>query len=168
MDLRGTEKGVERILFVTRTTGTSKKQASGSEVRFVVYGDPIPKARPRFGQGRAHTTKRTKTQEEKIALVYAGAYGDFCFGEKIPLRLVADFYIKIAKSDTKTVKAGKLSGEIRPTPRPDADNLLKCVQDALNGLAYHDDSQIVEVVARKWYSDAPRTEVYIARLDDDQ
>lgn len=170
MALRGTKKGAERILFAERERDTSVQRGpeNGQEVRIVVYGDPIPKARPRFGQGRAHTTKRTKTQEEKIALVYVGAYGDFCFGEKIPLRLAADFYFKIAKSDTKTVKAGKLSGEIRPTSRPDADNLLKCVQDALNGVAYHDDSQIVEVAARKWYSDAPRTEVYIARLDDDQ
>lgn len=168
MALRGTKKGAERILFAERERDTSKKQVSGSEIRFVVYGDPIPKARPRFGQGRAHTTKRTKTQEEKIALVYAGAYGNFCFGEKIPLRLVADFYIKIAKSDTKRVKEGKLSGDIRPTPRPDSDNLVKCVQDALNGVAYRDDSQLVEVVARKWYSDVPRTEVYIARVDNDQ
>ena len=157
-------------MFVKRGIDTSEQQKrnNGREVKFVGYGDPVSKARPRFGNGRAHTTARTKAQEEKRALVYTDVYKGFSFREKIPLRLVADFYIKIAKSDTKRAKEGKLSGAIRPTPRPDADNLVKCVQDALNGVAYHDDSQLVEVVARKWYSDVPRTEVYIARLDDDQ
>ena len=54
-------------------------------------------------------------------------------------------------------------GKIRPTKKPDADNIMKAVADALNGIAYKDDSQIVNVTIAKWYSDTPRVEVAIFR-----
>ena len=38
---------------------------------------------------------------------------------------------------------------------PDLDNLIKSITDALNGVAYKDDSQIVAVVSRKMF--APRS-----------
>ena len=52
-------------------------------------------------------------------------------------------------------------GEIRPTIKPDLDNCVKIVADSLNGIAYKDDSQIVSVVADKYYSDTPRLELRI-------
>jgi Holliday junction resolvase RusA-like endonuclease len=54
--------------------------------------------------------------------------------------------------------------EIRPTKKPDADNILKAVLDALNGLAYNDDSQIVSARIEKLYSDNPRVEIVISNL----
>ncbi len=57
-----------------------------------------------------------------------------------------------------------LQGIIRPTKRPDWDNIGKIVSDALNELAYHDDSYIVDARVRKWYSDTPRVEVEITEL----
>lgn len=44
-----------------------------------------------------------------------------------------------------------LAGEIRPTKRPDVDNVLKAVADSLNGLAYHDDAQLIEMKGTKRY-----------------
>lgn len=44
-----------------------------------------------------------------------------------------------------------LAGKIRPTKRPDADNVLKAIADGLNGLAYHDDAQLVEMKGAKYY-----------------
>lgn len=45
----------------------------------------------------------------------------------------------------------KLSGKMRPTMKPDNDNIAKSVLDALNGLAYVDDKQIVELKVNKYY-----------------
>ena len=53
------------------------------------------------------------------------------------------------------------SGKIRPTKKPDCDNCIKSITDALNGIAYIDDSQIVSIECEKWYSDRPRAEVMI-------
>ena len=39
------------------------------------------------------------------------------------------------------------------THKPDADNLAKCLLDALNGLAYPDDAQITALEVGKFYSD---------------
>jgi Holliday junction resolvase RusA-like endonuclease len=54
---------------------------------------------------------------------------------------------------------------MRPTKRPDWDNLGKLVSDSLNGLAYKDDSQIVEATAAKYYSDRPRVEIEITEVE---
>ena len=57
-----------------------------------------------------------------------------------------------------------LEGEIRHTKKPDAENVSKSILDALNKLAYDDDSNIVELHIEKWYSDSPRAEVFIEEV----
>ncbi len=52
-----------------------------------------------------------------------------------------------------------LENVIRPTKKPDADNILKIIADSLNGVAYYDDSQIVTGTVRKYYGETPK--VYI-------
>ena len=51
---------------------------------------------------------------------------------------------------------------IRPTRKPDFDNIGKIICDALNGIAYRDDAQIVDALVRKFYSDTPRVIVEIS------
>ncbi|WP_139353333.1 RusA family crossover junction endodeoxyribonuclease, partial [Clostridioides difficile] len=50
---------------------------------------------------------------------------------------------------------------LRPNKKPDIDNVVKIIADSLNEIAYKDDTQIVEVVASKYYSDKPRVEVIL-------
>ena len=45
-----------------------------------------------------------------------------------------------------------------------ADNIVKCILDALNGIAYYDDSQVVYVRCKKNYSDEPRAEIIIREI----
>lgn len=133
-------------------------------IEFVVYGDPIPKGRPRVVNGHAFTPTRTKKYEEQIALVYKSQYRDFKFCG-CALGMDLDIYVKISKSDRKAVKEAKRKGEIRPVERTgDLDNIAKAIQDALNGVAYEDDSQIVELSCKKYYSDEPRVLVRIERI----
>lgn len=54
---------------------------------------------------------------------------------------------------------------IRPTKKPDMDNIIKIIADALNGIAYYDDSQIVDTAVRKFYSDEPRVVVKISEVE---
>jgi len=53
------------------------------------------------------------------------------------------------------------SGELRPTTQPDLDNLIKGIKDGCNKIIWHDDSQIVDMTVRKFYSEQPRAEVTI-------
>jgi Holliday junction resolvase RusA-like endonuclease len=59
-----------------------------------------------------------------------------------------------------------IEGKIRPAKRPDIDNILKIVGDALKGLVYGDDGQIVKVNAEKFYSETPRLQIQISAIED--
>ena len=52
-------------------------------------------------------------------------------------------------------------GLILPTKKPDADNIAKAILDALNGLAFYDDAQVVYLQVSKRYSNEPRAVVFI-------
>ena len=56
-------------------------------------------------------------------------------------------------------------GEILPTKKPDADNIAKIIADALNGVAYRDDSQIAEMLIVRRYADIPVVAVEIQEID---
>lgn len=50
--------------------------------------------------------------------------------------------------------------------RPDTDNYVKGILDALNGIVVKDDSKIVDIVAQKFYSDTPRIEAVVSELTE--
>lgn len=129
------------------------------KIKFVVPGEPVPKGRPRFNTrtGRAYTPEKTLDYENKIRRIYKEEI-DYMFEGAVRLTIRA--YFSILKSDSKKKKEDKLSGKIKVTKRPDIDNIIKCI-DGLNGVAFQDDSYIVEVIAGKYYSDEPRLEVEI-------
>jgi crossover junction endodeoxyribonuclease RusA len=113
--------------------------------RFIVPGQPVPKARPRAGKGgRIYTPAETVKAESTIRLLAKRA-GCPCLGGLV--KLSVSFY----RADAR---------------RCDVDNLTKLVQDALNGLAYVDDSQIVWLTAVKAIDrENPRTEVEIEEVE---
>lgn len=133
-------------------------------VFFDVPGAPMGKQRPRHNRytNATYTPAKTKTREEEIALYYRKKYGGSKFFPKesfLELSVVA--YMPIPKSATKEVKEKMRSSDIMPTVKPDCDNILKLVADALNGIAYDDDKQIVKMTVTKVYSETPCTEIYI-------
>lgn len=81
-----------------------------------------------------------------------------------PLRLTVTFSMRIPKSWNKSDKESAELGGIRPIVKPDIDNLVKLVGDSLNGIAYKDDSQIVEVMAVKKYG-KPETIIHIEGIE---
>lgn len=120
-----------------------------------VLVDPEPKARPRFTrQGRAYTPKGTRDYEALLKDAFNRAWG-LPVLENIPLRCEVVFHVKRPK-----VKRDY------PITRPDVDNLLKAVLDAMNGTVVKDDGLFCDVEAKKRYADfEPFLEVTILRLD---
>ena len=112
---------------------------------FFVIGKPQGKARPRFGNGRTYTPRTTLEYESRIACLYRGKKMD---GE-IWIDITAEF--QVPKSYTKKQKAEIKKGAL-PQKKPDSDNIAKVVMDALNGVAYYDDKQVVELRVKKVYS----------------
>ncbi len=63
---------------------------------------------------------------------------------------------KTKRKDTRTLYRSK---------NPDLDNLQKSINDAMNKAVFIDDSQIVEVYAKKVYSDSPGILVNISQIE---
>ena len=59
-----------------------------------------------------------------------------------------------------------LSGEIKPTKKPDADNIVKIICDALNNIAYKDDTQVVDLQVKKIYGGTEKVIVEIEEIKE--
>ncbi len=133
------------------------------ETYFVVYGDPVPKGRPRFRSTgsfvQTYTPAATKEAEARILKEYTEQSGINFGSAALILRMV--FWMPVPKSVSKFKHDAMVNCKIPHATRPDADNCAKLVMDALNKKAWHDDAQIVDDRVEKKYSDEPRTEVWI-------
>ena len=142
-------------------------QSSLDELRFTVPGEPQGKGRARVGNiaGRARmfTPAKTVQYENLIALMAQDAMGgaDQFAG---PVLIEVTMHCAVRASWSKKKQAQALAGEMYPTSKPDADNCLKAVCDALNGVAWKDDTQVTDVRMRKRFSETPRVEVIITPL----
>jgi len=129
-------------------------------VTFTVPGPPVGKGRPRMTRrGHTYTPQKTIDAEERIAAEARSALDRLAEG---PVRLTVWATFQPAKSWPKYRRAAAL-GSFH-TQKPDVDNLGKLVADALNGIAYADDSQIAEIVCRKIWGPSPSTVVMIEEL----
>ena len=118
-------------------------------VHFSVFGEPVPKARPRFTY-RGHTYTPTKTAGyEKIVATAAKQ----AMGGSEPLETPVAVFIHITyaipSSYSKKRREACLNGFERHTKRPDLDNVVKSITDGMNGVVYKDDSQITGLHATK-------------------
>lgn len=87
--------------------------------------------------GHAYTPQKTRDAEEAMQMLFRSAYRSLPFGGPVEVDLL--FLFAKPKSNKSAYH----------TQRPDADNLAKTVTDAMNGIVYKDDSQIVSIRARK-------------------
>lgn len=119
-----------------------------AEAHFVLWGEPKSKERPRVSRnGNVYTPKTTRDAEKDVAGTYLDKCGDVYFKKTIELRV--SFYL----------------GNKRAR---DGDNMLKLIQDALNGIAYPDDKQIRSVHMTVWNTtkERARTEVSLYEVED--
>lgn len=137
-------------------------------IKFTIPGEPVGKGRPKFstfnGHAQAFTPKKTVNYENLVKLSFRQAYPDIKPIEKDASLLVTiTAFFKIPASVSKKKRQEMLDFQISPTKKPDCDNIAKAVLDALNGIAYYDDSQVVTLTVDKLYSDTPRVEVEISK-----
>lgn len=137
-----------------------------NKIKFTILGNPSGKGRPRFSTqtGRAYTPKKTVMYENLVRTEYGIQCGNFMFADDSMLDMRILAFYEIPKSTSKKKRALMLNGMIRPTKKPDMDNVVKIIADSLNKVAYRDDTQIVDCQCRKFYSDTPRVEVIISQL----
>ena len=138
------------------------------KVSFTIPGEPQGKGRPRFAKVgsyvRTYTPDKTATYENLVRLEYERQCSGLRFDDSDMLDMMIFAYYSIPKSASKKKKALMLEGAIRPSKKPDIDNVVKVIADSLNNIAYKDDVQIVDAMLRKFYSDTPRVDVVIESI----
>lgn len=141
------------------------------EIRFTIPGKPFGKQRPRVvNRGKfstAYTPKETVQYENLVKLYYEQAAHGEMFPEDAMLDVRIFAFYEIPKSTSKKRRADMLANKIRPTKKPDFDNIGKIICDSLNMVAYHDDSSVVDAQVRKFYSEQPRVVVSIKTIKED-
>ncbi|MGD6847267.1 RusA family crossover junction endodeoxyribonuclease [Rossellomorea aquimaris] len=136
-------------------------------IQFTVYGTPVAQGRPRFssqgGFNRAYDPKKSKDFKKYVKLVAAEHRPKKLF--EGPLQLFIRVYKPTLKNFSKKKLAAAESGELRPVTKPDVDNYVKGIKDACNQVLWKDDSQVVELLASKWYSETPRIEIMVVPIE---
>lgn len=138
---------------------------------FTVPGKPQGKARARTfykpkTQGMSSVTpEKTVLYENFISTCYLQIAGEERFADTAYIRIRIQAFYGIPKSSSKVKREAMLKGELLPAKKPDIDNIAKAVLDALNSVAYRDDTQVVELQLRKQYSEKPRVEICMEELE---
>ena len=134
------------------------------KISFIVPGNPQGKARPRVcrinGKSITYTPKKTVEYEKLIRASYSSV-SKVKFEKNTPLEIDILAFFSLPKSSTKKFKNDAVIGRFLPCKKPDCDNIIKVIFDALNGVAYYDDSQICKVYFEKRYDDNPCVHVEI-------
>lgn len=145
------------------------------DIYFIIDGPVIPKGRPRFRtitftdkktkkkttKTLAYTPQRTLSYEQTVKDAYLREYPAGLAFEHEPLAMTLNIYMAVPKSVSKKKRDHMICFEFPTKHNGDLDNLLKSVADALNGVAYTDDCQIVHVTVNKFWSEEARAEVLI-------
>lgn len=128
---------------------------------FFWAGQPRGQGRPRFNRmGGAYKASEDKAYEKALCMAYWAKYAGYPLMQgPIVLRVRAVF--PIPQSKTKQEKALMLAGKIKPTVKPDVDNVIKAVLDALNGVAFPDDKAVTWLIGEKEYGEVPGIHVEI-------
>ncbi|MDP4117635.1 MAG: RusA family crossover junction endodeoxyribonuclease [Bacillota bacterium] len=122
---------------------------------FEIIGKVQGKGRPKFARRgnyvTTYTPEQTANYENWVKLCYQQQGGKMFDGTK-PLKIEVYALFEIPKSFTKGKRLAAEHNIIRPTVKPDWDNIGKIVADSLNGIAYKDDVQIVDGGVKKYFT----------------
>ncbi|WLR44526.1 RusA family crossover junction endodeoxyribonuclease (plasmid) [Bacillus carboniphilus] len=132
-------------------------------IEFTVYGEPVAQGRPRAstrnGQVRMYDPIKSRDFKQYVKLV-ASQHKPTKLLEG-PLSLEVIVYKPSLKKFSKKKKVAAEQGKLRPITKPDVDNYVKGVKDALNKVIWNDDSQVVDLKVSKFYSEEPRVEIKV-------
>ena len=140
------------------------------EIKIVILGNPVAQGRPRFssrgGYNRAYDPPKSKSWKEYAKVVASIKMKGKHLLEG-PISLSICVYRDIPTSWSNKKKTLAAFGDIRPTTRPDLDNYVKGIKDALTGVVWKDDSQVVSYNEPfgKFYSSKPRIEICVKEIN---
>ena len=136
-------------------------------VTFTVDGDPVPKGRPRFARRgqfvQTYTDAKTIDYETQVAMKARHAIGST---KPLENALTVFLYLRytVPASYSKKRREACLNGLEYPK-RIDIDNVYKSITDAMNGIVYLDDSQIVEAHIKKVYAEESGANIMVQECD---
>lgn len=137
-------------------------------LKFEILGKVKAKQSVKFanigGYTRKYTPADVKSYANWVRLCFQNTYPDnlpSAFPNDVALRMIINAYFAIPKSFSKKKRETALCFGIRPTVKPDCDNISKNICDALNGIAFPDDKQIVSLEVNKYYGEVDKVEVII-------
>ena len=143
-------------------------------IEFIIPGEPRGKGRHQTvrlknGKTGTYTPDKTVAYEELARQRFRQQWPseELPFPDKTPVCVMITVCFSIPNSASKKARASMIDGRIRPTKKPDVDNVIKIVLDALNGFAWHDDAQVVDLSVSKIYTDQePFVRVELASPDE--
>ena len=143
------------------------------KISFAVAGDAVGKGRSRHRHittkvgkniDMEYTPAKTRSYEQRVRLEYERQVGHGMYAKDAALKMKVTVYKRIPKGMTKKNRARIEAGELRPGKKPDISNIIKSIEDGLNGVAYLDDNQIVDQHGVAWYAEEPYTLVEIEEI----
>ena len=131
-------------------------------IQFKIPGTPVGKQRPRVTRHGTYTPQKTADYEKLVQDIYRI--------NKFPklegyLSMSVSAYYPIPKSTSKVEREKMIKGILLPDKKPDVDNVLKCICDALNKVAYDDDKQIISMNIVKYYSENPCVVIRLEEIE---
>lgn len=137
-----------------------------TSVHFFVPGKPQGKGRPRaVARGkfvRMYTPEKTASYESTVALAASQAMKGRAPIEG-PVAVIMAIALPVPASWSKKKQAQALGGMLLPITKPDMDNVIKAVYDAINGVVWGDDTQVVDERTTKRYAATPGVDVFVFR-----
>lgn len=136
-----------------------------ARITFTVPGKPVGKGRPRAAQRGKHITlytpKATVIYESTVALAASQAMAGRPLIEG-PVEALMTMVLPVPASWSKRKQADAMNGTVMPEVKPDMDNVIKAIFDAVNGIVWNDDVQVVGLRVRKVYGATPCVRVSVS------
>ena len=139
-------------------------------IRFTIPGPAVPQGRPRLTtRGRyPHAYDPQESRRYKLLVGMAARSAMIEQGAtplEGPVMLSVQEFRAIPQSWSRKKREAALEGSIFPTTKPDMSNIVKGIEDAMNGIVWHDDSQVVITRTMKIYDETPRVEVEVKEVE---
>ena len=139
-------------------------------IKFEIPGEVKGKGRPRFARVgefvKTYSDEQTVNYENWVKQCYVmeKQKQKITYVSKAYIEATINVYYPILKSVSRPKHLKMINKQIRPDKKPDADNIAKIILDALNGLAYDDDKQVVDLRVLKWYGEESKVVVSLMEI----
>lgn len=143
---------------------TCTKSQTAVAIEFTVPGAPVGKGRPKFARRgnfvTTYTPEKTVNYENLVKMAAVLAMDGFEMFEGA-VAVVMWLYVTPPSSWSQKKQREALLNNILPTSKPDIDNVIKGIFDAMNEIVWKDDKQVVELTVKKRFSETARAQVEV-------